>query len=63
MHDPTYDAMLTHRMRSDVAWLAGSIGLSALLHVAFPSSFLAIIPLGVSIPAAVLLVVHALKRL
>lgn len=63
MHDPTYDASIVRHMRSDVAWLAGSIALSALLHVASPGSFLAIIPLGIALPAAVLLVIHAINRL
>ncbi len=63
MQDPTHDAHLTHRMRSDVLWLTGSVAVSALLRFAFPSSFLAFIPLGITLPAAVLLSIHALKRL
>ena len=63
MHDPAYDAHLAHHMRSDVLWLVGSIALSALLHVASPGSFLAIIPLGIAFPAGVLLTIHAIKRL
>ncbi len=63
MHDRAYDAYLVYRMRSDALWLGGSIAISALVHLAWPASFVAIIPLGITLPAAALLTIYALKRL
>ncbi len=63
MNDPTYDVSIVHHMCSDVLWLTRCVAVSALLHVASPGSFLAFIPLGIAIPAAVLLTIHAQKGL